>query len=402
MSNKIKNISINSSSISQAGELRNFSVTGDVGATFILIVADASGKFYDFRTNTFSLGHTPQKILKKTLTSSKYNGIINFPSVAGQNYDIILIGDPATHPEGFLINKRIKQLGNITLTFSLAPRFSTSSFKTLPGDITSVSTPGGATSATVVKNVDYTIENADTDANGFGLIFTPSDISNISLAESAFYFQTTTTIDGAVSSSKQVKLDSLENVDIGMIISSGASSGEPIIQSVNYSTNEITLDLAQNFSDGASVTIEAAGLPRVNALLNCNISASFTASVLTAPTTTVRGAVSNSTTITVNGTYGIPGGGVAIYTGTNVNNSGSITNKVVSVSASSSAGSFVTGVAQSFKGSEVLTFTHVETPLRELADTLRIQGSITTSNFPANNATIKIDLDRLIQPGVAS
>ena len=398
MANKIKNISINLSSISEAGELRNFSVTGDVGATFILIVADASGKFYDFKTNTFSLGHTPQKILKKTLFSKKYNGIINFPSVAGQNYDIILIGDPATHPEGFLINKRIKQLGNTTLTFSLAPRANTSSFKTLPGNITSVSSPGG--SAVVVKNVDYTIENADTDANGFGLIFSPSNISNVAVAENAFYFQTTTTVDGAVSSEDKVKLDSLNNIAVGMVMTSGASSGTPTVTDVNSSTGQITLSSAQNFSDGASVTIEAQGLPIINDLLNCNISASFTASVLTAPTTTVRGVVGNSTTITVNGTYGIPGNGVAVYTGTNVNNSSG--NKVASVSASSSAGSFVTGLAQTFKGSEVLTFTHGDAPAFELADTLRIQGNITTSNFPTNDATIKIDLDTLITPGVAS
>ena len=190
------------------------------------------------------------------------------------------------------------------------------------------------------------------------------------------------------------------NVAVGMVITSGASSGTPTVTNVNSSTGQITLSSAQNFSDGASVTIEAQGLPIINNLLNCNISASFTASVLTAPTTTVRGTVNNSTTVTVNGTYGIPGNGIAVYTGTNVNNSSS--NKVASVSASSSAGSFVTGLAQTFKGSEVLTFTHGDAPAFELADNMRIQGNITTSNFPTNNATIKIDLDTLITPGVAS
>lgn len=402
MVKKIKNININLESIPEAGGAKKFTVVGDAGASFMLLVADASGKFYDFKTNTFSLGHTPQKILKKTLRSGRYNGIINFPSVSGQNYDIVLTADPSTDSNGLIINKRIKQLGNTTLTFNLAPRANSSTFKTLPSNITS---QGSAASSNVsVSSVDYIIENADTDANGFGLVF---ESSSTRQNDKWCYFQTTTTVDGAVSSSTTVKVDSLSNVAVGMFITSGASSGNPKITNIDTSTNTLTLSSSQNFSDGASVTIEAQGLTDINALLNCNISMDLKLSLVDKVSTTVRGVVNNSTIVTVNGTYGIPGGGIAVYSGTNVNNSSANTvtnNRTASGNnvASSSAGEIVVTLAQTFKGGEVLSFTHIDSPKKVLCDTLRTQGTISISNYPSDDATIKLDLDSIITRGAAS
>ena len=54
--NKIYALRINTDTVPTAGTSRAFSVNGDVGAGFLLQVVNASGNFYNFRTQEFTGG----------------------------------------------------------------------------------------------------------------------------------------------------------------------------------------------------------------------------------------------------------------------------------------------------------------------------------------------------------
>ena len=165
---EIRNITINLNDIPETGAVRNFAIEGDTGAEFIVIIANASGSFYDFSSNTFSAGHTPKKVLKKKILGKKYNGSISFPSQAGQNYDVLLIPGKNSFINKGVINKRIVQLGDITLTFNYISINNSSSYKTLPSAATV--TNNQAIAGIARLDITKLFENADTDANGFGFV----------------------------------------------------------------------------------------------------------------------------------------------------------------------------------------------------------------------------------------
>jgi len=395
----IKSIQLNVGDIPKEGAVRSFTIKGDDGAKFILIVSNSSGSYYDFTDKAFSAGHSPQKMIKGELLGGSYDGEIEFPDAAGSLYDILLIADPTDGTEmqfGKAINKRITQLGNTTLTLALASTANSSSYKTFPSNVTVVGSPTSSAS----KSISWNIENADTDANGFGLILNQLDPdTNVLVSDKAWYFSNTQTVDGAVSSSTEIKLDSVSDLIVGMTVYSGTGlSGTPNIQSVNTTTNTITVSSAQSISDGVTLTFRASGISLINSVLGCSIVPDLRVGDAVRVTSTVRGTISNSTTINLNGTYGVTGGNLATYSGTNVNNSSA--NAVTSVSASSSAGSMVVQLAQTFKGGEVLTF-DVPAP-KSLVDALTLSGSVTVNSQPNANRTIYLDLDFIITPGTAS
>ena len=372
---EIKSLTISSNDIPEIGASRNFKVTGDNGARFIMVVADGTGKFYDFKTNTFSLGHSSSKVLRSFVSNNYYSGFIQFPSVSGANYNIILTADPAedvdfgnkTFIKKGVIVKKIKQLGNVTLTISLAPITNTSSYKTLPDNIVSENNP--AISGSIDIPIEYTIENAETDANGFGLI-TPAGVDikagefDAILSDKCFYAEATTSVVGTTSSSNSVIVSSIDNIEIGMTHSGGGS-----VTAISPTGNKVTFRSAQSLTNGA--------------------------------------AIGSSTTITLNGTYGIPGGDVANYFGSGVNNSGTNTitrNRTASGNnvASASAGEIVATLAQTFKGGEKIFISHVKHPFQQVVANCDIGGVITINKYPSADLTLKFDLDTAFTPGVTA
>jgi hypothetical protein len=89
----IRNLDLNLSDLPYASEVRQFTISGDSGAQFILEIKSGS-TFYNFTTNTFQAAASR---LEKTIANSNYKGSITFPTVAtdGQ-YDIYLYAVPGT------------------------------------------------------------------------------------------------------------------------------------------------------------------------------------------------------------------------------------------------------------------------------------------------------------------
>ncbi len=402
----IKSIQLNTGDIPKEGAVRGFTIKGDEGAKFIFIVSNSSGSYYDFTDKAFSAGHSPQKMIKGELLGGSFDGEIEFPDAAGSLYDVLLVADPTDGTEmkfGKAINKRINQLGNTTLTLALASTANSSSYKTFPSNVTVVGSPTSSAS----KEISWNIENADTDANGFGLILNQDNPDTDALvSDKAWYFSNTQTVDGAVSSSTKITLDSIQDIVVGMTVYSGTGlSGTPTIIAINPSENSIKISTAQTISDGVTLTFRAVGLSLINSALGCSITPDLRLTDLVKVTSTVRGAVSGSTVVTLNGTYGIPGGDIAAYTGNGVNNSSANTvtnNRTASGNnvASASAGEMVVTLAQTFKGGEVLTFDVA--PPKLLADSIILSGKVIVSSQPSANRTIYLDLDFIITPGTTS
>jgi hypothetical protein len=89
----IRNLDLNLSDLPYASEVRQFAISGDNGAQFILEIKSGS-TFYNFTTNTFQAAASR---LEKTIAGGSYKGSITFPTVAtdGQ-YDIYLYALPGT------------------------------------------------------------------------------------------------------------------------------------------------------------------------------------------------------------------------------------------------------------------------------------------------------------------
>jgi hypothetical protein len=396
---KINNLIMNFNDIPEVGETRSYTINGDVGAGFIFMVVNDAGQYYDFITKTFSLGHTPQKILRRTLSSNSFTGSVVFPQVAGDAYDVIVIADPSKNTviNKQVIVKRINQLGNVTLTFSPVSPANNSSYATLPSNVQLQSSTVGTGSS--VATIDWNIVNADAS---HGLIIEDTlKFEFIDLNDQCWYYETTKTVNGATSSSNYVILDDVDGLIPGMTIvgvSSGSLTGTPVVKDpIDTGNKELALGgSAQSFADGITLTFRATGLSLINTLFSCNIVSNLRTRI-TDVTTTAR-TTTNSTTVNLNGTTGIPGGNIATYVGTNVNNSSA--NAVTSVSASASAGSMVVQLAQTFKGSETLTF-GISSPKRLCLSAL-LEGDIRVSQMPSTDLTIKMNLDTLFTIGSAS
>jgi hypothetical protein len=391
----IKSLDISKTSIPKAGENRMFTIRGTKGASFVLQVVNSSNQFYNFTTKTFATSsHVPENNFKRTLQSNSFSGRIQFPAVVGATtYSVIVIANPSTdtilNRRGGVINKSIGQVLDTVLSFQLLT--DTSNYATLPSATTLTSAPTKTGGASI--EVNDTATNASTDAGGFGLILARQPIAD------DLVFRNTQTVDGTISSSTTVVLDSVADLALGTFVvgvSAGSLSGTPSITAIDSKTKTLTLSSAQSFADGITLTFEARGIKGISNAIGVGISnTSFEASAPTdsVVTTTVRTAPSASTTINLNGTYGIAGGDIVTYFGDGVDSSSS--NAVTSVSASSSAGSMVVERAQTLEVGAQLTF-------KGIASKINVNYKLVISKLGTTNRTINLLLDNFITPGAAS
>ena len=394
---KIYNLQIDTATMPTEETVRSFTVKGDNDSEFIIcVIQNDTIKYYDWVDKSFELGHNDRNNnLKVTMSSNNYSDVIKFPS-GGGNYTIKLITSPGTEVQGsnkYVISKSItKETANSIVTFKAATT-NTANYATFP---TSTST-GGTTS---VANFDFNwdIVNASTDAGGFGLRLT-GEYALIS--DTGWYFTTTDTVNGAITSSTSVVIDDTTDITVGMIItgvSSGSLSGQPTILSINTETKTLTLNTAQTFADGITLTFKAYGSSVIKDAIGLDVT--FTQYPIVTPTIltqNVRANVSSSTTVTLSDTHGVSGGNVVRYKGAGVNNSS--TNLVTSVTpdpgGGDSDGLMVVQLAQTLTAGTVLTF-------NDIFKKINFVGNIVINSYPDANRTIYLDLDQLITVGAAS
>jgi len=399
--NTINNFTIDTSQMPVETTTRRFTIRGSIGSKCIVhVVQDGTIKYYDFDSQTFTNGHiSNSNNLHITLSNRGYIGEVVFPT-GGGTYLLTLVPLEGTELEKGSVMREVveKQSGNSTVTFQ-ASTANTSSYATFP-----TTTTTGALTNYDKFSFNWDITNASTDANGFGLI-PINDYKNLNNINNLWFFTTTDTVDGAISPADGniglvVKVDDLTDIGLGSYISAvsaGSLVGNPTVTHINVDTKEVTINSAQTFADGITLTFRADGAVNIGKATGIDLkfyiaptdSQIFTETNLV--TKTIR-AGSSGTTINLNGTYGV---------GHNDNNAiisgvGVTTASVQSVTASSSAGSVVVDVSQG-------TLT-VGTPIYfyNIVQVFNTFGTISVSNYPETNKTIYLDIDKFLTPGTAS
>ena len=210
-----------------------------------------------------------------------------------------------------------------------------------------------------------------------------------------------------ITASTEVIVDDLTDIVTGMFISavSGTNSyliGTPTVKYIDINTKTLTLSTAQAFIDGITLTFQARGSSIIKKVVGGDIDFSnWNANVVSATsaalTKTVR-TTSSSTTVNLNGTYGIAGGNHVTIAGVGVYNASA--NTVVSVSASSSAGSMVVTLDQS--DSELGLTAGTTIYFTGSTQKVTITNTIPITRNPDANRTIYLNLDNFITVGAAS
>lgn len=387
----INRFNINTSEMPTTSTSRVFEVTGEIGAEFTIIALEVDTlKYYDFQNQIFELGHNSiDNNLIVKLSSKKYNNSILFPE-GGGNYIIKLIatnGTTVNNSKSTIISRSIsKQSSNTTITFKADTLTSSSSYTTFP-----TTTSTGTTNSSANVDFNWDITNVSTDANGFGLRLT-GDYTKIN--DKFWYTKATTDVDGAISSSTTLVVDSLTGIGVGTQIVSGTGlSGTPSVLSIDEESKTLTLSDAQSFSDGVTLTFIARNSENIKAATGLDLTFTLYPEVTSKILTKTVRAGGSGTTINLNGTYGIAGGNHVGITGLGVDNSSA--NKVTSVSASSTAGSIVVQNSQSLLPGGVISF-------KGCSQTINFLGNIQINKYSSANTTVYLDLDKLITVGAAS
>jgi|TARA_R100000084_G_scaffold98518_1_gene52617 hypothetical protein len=405
---RINSFQIDTSEMSNIAQSRRYTVSGDIGASFAIIALQNPSSssthtlYYDFNSNAFESGHNNnQNNLNVTLTSRTHKGNINFPD-GGGDFVIKLIQTNSDTTN--IISKSISKVSTITTLTFQAETSNTNSYETFP-----TATSKGVLGTSGSVSFNWAITNKKTDANGFGLLQNTSttfeelnltrESSIITQIENAWYFKTTNTVNGAITSATQFKVDDLTDIVVGMVItgvSPGSLTGEPFITNINTEDKTITISSAQTFADGITLTFKAYGSDNIfNA-----IGARFTFNAVTVTPTILTKAMRNDNdsdqTLDLVDTYGIAGGNVVTYVGVNVDNDTS--NRVTEVTTpdvDGNNGVITVETAQSLAQGVVLTF------IGSFA-IINFSGNITINSYPNADRTINFDVDKFLSVGAAS
>ena len=430
---KITNLLMDTSLMGVNAESRVFTVKGKLNSEFIVfVVEDGTSKYYNFETDLFELGHTSKNNLKvKMSSSSSYRHVIDFPS-GGGTYVIKLIAEDGTFVK---INKKVisknleKQSDTKTITFKPAT-LNTSNYSTFP-TLTSV----GSANQGASLSGSFLVENASTDAGGFGLkidtaSFTKLNIDTFgfegNISREAFqnfwYVQSTKAIavnlNGDNLDTTHVTAANSDGISVGMELLYHKATTTPVNEAAEavenvYITNitegldEVIIEFNKEvaFENGQTMTLRAYGSE--NIYLNTGVK--FTADsgcYIYAPTLvkTVRAdsAGDSSQTITLNDTHGISGGNTISYTGLDVDNSSDNRVSVVtpdcpdltSSGALDNDGAITVQLTQHLRKGTLLTF-------KGIYNQFTVVSNATINKHPESNTDILFDLDKIITVGVS-
>lgn len=432
---KITNFLMDTSFMGQGAETRGFVVKGKPESKFIVIaIQDGTLNYYNFESNLFELGHTPKSNLKVNMSnSSTYRGSIDFPS-GGGTYVVKLVVEKGTVVRNgkTTISKTIEKQGSTTtITFKPATA-NTSNYSTFP---TLAST--GTVGASANIQGSFLVNNASTDAGGFGLKINTANIGPFKLDpvvgfravidkkvfDSYWYTQSTKDIvvnlAGDEQDTKSVTAVNANGISVGMELFYHKASTAPVnaagdalvsvsIASIVQGLGEVTINFNQPvaFENGETMTLRAYGSK--NIYLNTGVTIEHVDCQISAPTLskTVRadsdGDLTPSTTITLVDTHGLSGGNTITYTGLDVDNSTGNNVSVVTPDCPDASdsnnldndGAITVQLAQTLRKGTLLSF-------KGVYNQFTMAFNAKTNKHPESNTDILFDLDKIITVGIS-
>ena len=439
-SQKVINIfEINTQNLTTNTSNRPLKISGDVGSEFSLQVIQNSAstsvldKFYNFTTKTFESVFNKNHILNVKLRSNFYSKNIIFPSTTVSDYRVLLIANQKSNTvlsdsissSDHVVSRKIVHTSPVQIDFVFKTS-NTSSYSANPphANVTSTGTPGLVSAVSV--DIAKTVTNASTDANGFGLI-----VTNGFSDATSFFIEQNQTVNGAITSATSFLLDDTSNITVGSVITAvdgGSLSGTPSV--ISIVENLVTISSAQTFADNRILTFKTTGVSNIEtatktdtstglAFRTANLSQRLTNivnrttiartgggstdEILDAQTVTktVRadGSVSEATdalssTVTLNGTYGIAGSDVSTITGLGIANNNTLVSEIGTPSAS--AGALTLNNAVLLDAGQEVVFVGS-------SQSVALTGAqILIDSYPTSALTVNLDLDTFITPGTAT
>ena len=419
MEKKINFINIDTRTLPQIAQNRILSITGEVGANFIINIIKINGNskesYYNFLTKQFTESFISTNNLNVNLKTNSFSTVINFPADStGDVYRIIVFaGEDSVFVNGSYVNvKNITQAGESTIILERDEGADRSNYYTSNPPAAAVSSIGSTAKTTYTDvAIDWTLTNASSDTYGFGLMLPDRPATNLFvIPDSYWYVAQTQVVNGAVTSSTTITLASIANLYVGMEIASftsGSVSGTPLITEIDGNT--ITVSVAQTVGDGVTIEFRAYGRSLLTNAFGVNVdfinfNAKGTQLVKVIRTNTTQPVSDGSITYNLEGTYGIAGGSLVRMTGFNINENGN-NNLIVSVSASASEGS----VSMNYQGNTDVDITEenivpagTDVEILGSHQIIRVQGTVRINKYPDQNRKIYLDLNKFITVGAAS
>ena len=419
MEKKINFINIDTRTLPQIAQNRILSITGEVGANFIINIIKINGNskesYYNFLTKQFTESFISTNNLNVNLKTNSFSTVINFPADStGDVYRIIVFaGEDSVFVNGSYVNvKNITQAGESTIILEPDEGADRSNYYTSNPPAAAVSSIGSTAKTTYTDvAIDWTLTNASSDTYGFGLMLPDRPDTNLFIIpDSYWYVAQTQVVNGAVTSSTTITLDSIANLYVGMEIASftsGSVSGTPLITEIDGNT--ITVSVAQTVGDGVTIEFRAYGRSLLTNAFGVNVDfinfqAKGTQLLKVIRTNTTQPVSDGAITYNLEGTYGIGGGSLVRMTGFNINENGN-NNLIVSVTASASEGS----VSMNYQGStdaditeENIVTAGTDVEILGSHQIIRVQGTVRINKYPDQNRKIYLDLNKFITVGAAS
>ena len=419
MEKKINFINIDTRTLPQIAQNRILSITGEVGANFIINIIKINGNskesYYNFLTKQFTEPFISTNNLNVNLKTNSFSTVINFPADStGDVYRIIVFaGEDSVFVNGSYVNvKNITQAGESTIILEPDEGADRSNYYTSNPPAAAVSSIGSTAKTTYTDvAIDWTLTNASSDTYGFGLMLPNRPATNLFvIPDSYWYVAQTQVVNGAVTSSTTITLDSIANLYVGMEIASftsGSVSGTPLITEIDGNT--ITVSVAQTVGDGVTIEFRAYGRSLLTNAFGVNVDfinfqAKGTQLLKVIRTNTTQPVSDGAITYNLEGTYGIAGGSLVRMTGFNINENGN-NNLIVSVTASASEGS----VSMNYQGNTDVDITEenvvtagTDVEILGSHQVIRVQGTVRINKYPDQNRKIYLDLNKFITVGAAS
>tara|TARA_R100000322_G_scaffold163493_1_gene127108 strand:+ start:1770 stop:3149 length:1380 start_codon:yes stop_codon:yes gene_type:complete len=452
MAKKITNFEIDTSNIPQIGGTRNFTVYGEDGAGFYLVVKNEDPKWYNFTTNTFQSAETN---LKAEASIAGYTGTIFFPQVSdADQYEIYLITDISLDSEHERFVPAFDESGAIDINRSFGSNsnfLSRRIYQTLDSVLTitpsELSSDAGfnsmtVTSDTITTSIDGSAPAIDfkivaTAANGSAFKIdrqpTPSDFyfsvdrtlttffrtglagsgtnsrfgfncTNIALLEEGMSVTGTNVTANTIISSKEDIVTSQAGTDQEntIVLKSKKGLRRTGATSISYDSTtkvrtvttagEVIFDKPQvDALQLGTVTFSGYGIDQINRLTGWDISITdLKVEILPANriSTTTTSAVSNSTSVPITNAFGIMDD-VSTVSSVNIIGDSPTVTAIGSYNVSSANTATLTlSSAQTLESGETLNFDGA-------AGRITITGKIRT-NKASSAATINIDISRFI------
>ncbi len=423
--NYINNFTLNKNTVGTSGETITYTVAGDSEAVFSLRVKNSSGNFYNFKTGVFSSTQTTKSRLANQVVSGKYTGVITIPAAtSGDTYTFMLFAEPSKNTllsdSLSLYNKiyypiEITQEKNVHVRVSLATDQSASRFEGGIYDASASVTYAevtGSSSTTTNQSVEYDALVSDPSSPALGFKVTAPSSSNrfpiidasLQPRDEDFYIKVTTTTSVVATNSNSMVVNSVSGLVVGMSLANIDGSGDeeqsgtlgvltyPTITAINTSTKTITLSATPSWDETAAVEFRAYGSELIGKSSGVSVSFSdwsFTpvdavqnVSKNASGTIRINGAVSGSTSVTVDVLSGASAGSFLI--GGEVSTT-SGANRITAIHSS--------GTPITVAGNQTLS-DNTTLAVHGSALYMKVRGSMTVTKLGSADQVIYLDIDR--------